>query len=860
MKPADGIPRPITASVAFAGLLVLGGLMVSPIPAQPAPYIWDQDGDRIDDRAETVHLLGYEFSFVGADTLAPQRIEVTRDGVGLIYGVYVVYDHVPTPNDLLSLRLLLVPVHHRYEAINAVRSTATFAQIQAVKELPGVERVEAVPVLHDLVRDGAGSMAVRDEGQRVFPTWAGAGGGEGAGVVIAILDTGVNDAPMGGYPGHESLAGRALGGAAFVSGDSTLDTGRDGSVNPADLGGTLTQSHGTHVAGIALGSGGPSLFARGIAPQAHLIDVKVLNDAGVGTGLPEALDWCIHNRDRDWGVPGFEGIDIINLSLSSPDSSDGNDVASRLAAKAVELGIVVVASAGNDGLDQHVPSPAAGDGVIAVGAFDAQRSPQDADDVFASFGNRGPRDSDGDTDALDELKPDLLAPGVAVLSADGDPNSDGGQYHRMSGTSMSAAFVSGAAACLLSSHPALSPTALAQVLRTTAWRGTAGLPAGPPGADPRWQAARGFGAVDLYAAMLELEQPNHSQVVRLLLESQPSGDIRAELRTQRELNTNAFVFERAPDQAGAPGAFVPYDAVAAQGGPTLDGAGNRTVYVRNWIVPEAERGQLYWHRVTWTEQGVPYASPARRLINPAGASAATLEITIVHNAYDQDVDAQVVTDPGNALESLSATQRAPVVLPLPGTSAAFASDWVTGESTGGNIEWTFRVEVGEDQANGWLPPSSASVWNLEVAEGGFLNRHGRVTGFKLIRHLPSGDQVHSGGPLPQPTFEGQTTHVTIPAGTVGVEPRPLKRGLRAGPNPVATGQGVRFTLPGRRSGEIRVFDLSGRQVGRAPLTFDGTASRAEWFTRDARGQDLPAGLYFARIPLGPTLRLAVVAR
>src|SRR5207244_10213189 len=104
-------------------------------------------------------------------------------------------------------------------------------------------------------------------------------------------------------------------------------------------------------------------------PLARYVDVKVLNDSGMGIAVPEALDWCIANRARDWGSPdpSERGIDILNLSLSSPDESDGQDLASRLAARAVELGIIVVASMGNDGLEGHVPSPAAGNGVLAVG-------------------------------------------------------------------------------------------------------------------------------------------------------------------------------------------------------------------------------------------------------------------------------------------------------------------------------------------------------------------------------------------------------------------------------------------------------------------------------------------------------------
>ena len=95
---ADRTPR-----VARAGLwpvaLALVALLAS--ASHSEPLIWDQDEDAIDDRIETVNLLGFKFSFENADTLLRQRVEVTRGLLGsLDYGVYVVYDRVPTDADL----------------------------------------------------------------------------------------------------------------------------------------------------------------------------------------------------------------------------------------------------------------------------------------------------------------------------------------------------------------------------------------------------------------------------------------------------------------------------------------------------------------------------------------------------------------------------------------------------------------------------------------------------------------------------------------------------------------------------------------------------------------------------------------
>jgi hypothetical protein len=229
---------------------------------------------------------------------------------------------------------------------------------------------------------------------------------------------------------------------------------------------------------------------------------------------------------------------------------------------------------------------------------------------------------------------------------------------------------------------------------------------------------------------------------------------------------------------------------------------------------------------------------------------AIVEVTIVHNAYDSDVDAVI---------EIAGEEGAPAAeLPLGGTSAAVASDWVTGASTLGNVEWTFQVPAPAALA-AFLPPSNSQPWRLRVTEGGFLNRSGRVTDFRVMDLAPGG-KTHVGGPTPRQTLEGQTWWISTPVPTSDAGAGIADGAWRYGPNPVHPGQRITFIAPLDPGRDLTVHDLAGRRLACATFVRAGDVFRAEWPVRDDHGRDLPPGLYFARAGAGPTFRIAVLDR
>jgi subtilisin family serine protease len=422
--------------------------------------------------------------------------------VGFPVVVIVDFESSPGDGDVGALARLGLDIGVVLPALSAVTATAhSMAQVRAAAALPGVVMVEMGGRPY-LALDAANANLKGRESAEYSPDTAWELGYSGKGVVIAVMDTGVDNE-------HPGLVGKFLGGVDVSKPESRL-TPRDGSFDADD-----TQGHGTSVAGMALGTGAPDGTYAGLAPAASLVDLRIgtIFGAAPGEGPQNAydgtlqgIDWAIRFNDHAWSG-GPAGIDILSLSWGNAvgGSSDGSDMYSRGIDRLVQAGIIAVIAAGNAG-----PSNDGFDGLgassyaITVGATDDLNTVDRTDDTIASYSSRGPRADNGDGYPFDEMKPEISAPGTDIMSAEYDRVGDGsgnGYGPRGSGTSYATPMVSGVVAMMLEANPDLKGNfrLVREILAHTAERRDEPT---LPDVDPFWNKDYGWGLVDAHAAVL----------------------------------------------------------------------------------------------------------------------------------------------------------------------------------------------------------------------------------------------------------------------------------------------------------------------------------------------------------------------
>ncbi len=338
-------------------------------------------------------------------------------------------------------RAASVALRRRFEAaFNGVAITASRALADRVRQLPYVTGVFPDDSVHALL--DASDAQIRADSLRARL------GLSGEGIVVSIIDTGVD------Y-GHPALGGcfgpgcRVIGGYDFVNGDA----------DPMD-----DHGHGTHVAGIV---GGNGAGLTGVAPAVRFLAYKVLGASG-GGAQSDVIAGIDRSLDPDGNPLTDDAADVINLSLGGSGDADGP--LAQAVDEAVAAGVVCVVAAGNSGGYLTIGSPGCARQAITVGAVTSL-------DQIASFSSRGPAAPD------DAIKPDVVAPGVGIVST-----WPGGGSRALSGTSMATPHVAGVAALLRQLHPGWSPAAIKSALMNSAV---------DLGADPFQQGA---GRIDALAA------------------------------------------------------------------------------------------------------------------------------------------------------------------------------------------------------------------------------------------------------------------------------------------------------------------------------------------------------------------------
>jgi len=278
----------------------------------------------------------------------------------------------------------------------------------------------------------------------------------GEGIAVAVIDSGIDTR-------HAALRRRVLVTRDFTGGDGMDRFG-----------------HGTHVAAIIAGRSGRTAETReqrGIAPGAYLLNLRVLGDDGSGSAsdVIEAIDWTIEHRHE-------YNVRIINLSLGAPVMQPyRDDPLCEAVERAVRAGLVVVVAAGNYGRTAEgkdvmggIATPGNSPFAITVGALDTHGTAKRSDDTLAPYSAKGPTRFDLN------LKPDVVAPGTRVVSAEAADSylartyavrhvagTGANAYIQLSGTSMAAGVVSGGVALLLEQRPHLKPFDARAILEVT---------------------------------------------------------------------------------------------------------------------------------------------------------------------------------------------------------------------------------------------------------------------------------------------------------------------------------------------------------------------------------------------------------
>jgi serine protease AprX len=459
-------------SAGWGRALGLSLLMFSGVPAlasdnapksdavglNPTSVVWGVGGGK--PTVTTVGIAATSSRKFSADLQRP-----TADGNGMV-SVIVQHRQMPTSAHLKAMQGRGATIKGQFHTIRAVAMRVPVSMLAEFENDPNVAYVTPdrnQKMASNPVTEEYATAVEADVAQSQY-------GFNGSGIGVAVIDSGI-----AAHPDLNNANGvtRVVYSQSFVAGDSTTSD---------------KFGHGTHVAGLIGASGASSGTANGyaatyagMAPNVNLINLRVLDQNGLGTDsqVIAAIEQAI-------ALQNTYNIRVINMSLGRPVfESYTLDPVDQAVEAAWQAGIVVVTAAGNNGryglTDGFgtIVVPGNDPSVITVGATMTELTATRADDQIASYSSKGPT-------TLDHIvKPDITAPGnrqvslrVAGSTLDTTypqyevwPSSGTSMYYELSGTSMATPIVSGAVALMLQQNPSLTPDQVKARLMKTAWKG-----------------------------------------------------------------------------------------------------------------------------------------------------------------------------------------------------------------------------------------------------------------------------------------------------------------------------------------------------------------------------------------------------
>ena len=417
------------------------------------------------------------------------------------------FDHTPTQQDVSMLEREVGFIHQwDLPLIDAVAGRIPHDLILETTTLPGVVMLELDGILHVQNGDAAVVHEVDLAQQQT--------GYDGAGVTVAVIDTGIDSLHAGLDDQDDDNSTNDPKVIAFYDAVNNPDKTNGTEIQAYD-----DQGHGTHCAGTVAGTGAPTFDHPGMAPQAFLVGVKVLDAGGSGSfaTVMAGMQWTVDHR--------YEfNIRAASMSLGGPGpiewTSDEEDSVNRYANEMVRAGITMLIAAGNSVASAQIGTPGSAEDVITVGALDKDTS-------IAVYSSQGPTEEG-------RVKPNVAFVGSDVMSAQ---HNSGDGYVAFSGTSMATPGVAGTVALMLQANPDLSPFDVRNILQETAtYRQCHYMFANEPCLEDQIPKNRqnnvyGHGHVEALAAVMEAAQRDYQfdTSVAVVVETEAGKDDRIHL-------------------------------------------------------------------------------------------------------------------------------------------------------------------------------------------------------------------------------------------------------------------------------------------------------------------------------------------